>query len=105
MVLFRFDPPFPPFLPPSLPWRNIVNIYFFVGDLESISDVCALKLNVSIKGKSKPSLALSQFGLGVLGWGRGRAPTWQLFLVFLFCLFVFNIFWGFLLSEPSPTHF
>lgn len=94
MVLFCFDPPYPPFLLPSLPRRNIVNIYFFVGDLESISDVCALKLNVSIKGKSKPSLALSQLGLGVLDWGRGRAPTWQVgldFFIFLF-FYVFNCF-------------
>lgn len=100
-------PPFPPFLLPSLPRRNIVNIYFFVGDLESISDVCALKLNVSIKGKSKPSLALSQLGLGAFAGAEGGHLlgkwVWGFFGGFGFLgVFFFYLFWGILLPEPFP---
>lgn len=95
-------PPFPPSLLPSLPRRNIVNIYFFVGDLESISDVCALKLNVSIKGKSKPSLALCQLGVGVLAGAEGGhlLGKW-VWGVLVFCLLgvFFNLFWGFFFAS------
>lgn len=97
VVFFGFvsiSPPFPSLLlpPPSPSWRNIVNIYFFVGDLESISDVCALKLNVSIKGKKQNHVLRCLRG-GGLGWGsRGGSSVASSNLSSFWLLFGFDFF-------------
>lgn len=103
-LFFSLPPPPPP--PPPF-WRNIVNIYFFVGDLESISDVCALKLNVSIKGKSNPSLTLSPSGWvgggGGFFLGRGEEGGFIIFSFFVYFFWLVGVFFPFSKGSPIPV--
>lgn len=96
-IFVSISPPFPSLLPPPPPpsWRNIVNIYFFVGDLESISDVCALKLNVSIKGK-KQNQVLRSLSRDGLGWGSQREGSSVASFNLISFLVVFLVWFSFL---------